>query len=186
MAILREQPRPRRRIHWQTPVTLVVLLGILVGGAWWGWNSLTETSAEPQCVMTQLPNGKLTPKDVVVNVYNGGARTGSAQRTADQLKKRGFTIGKVQNEPNGETVSLLAVRGNSTTAAEVRLVAGQLTQKAPIVQDGRTDHSVDLIVGKGFTTLNPRAIRSVAVPGGQSCVPVRRTQAPIPSGQNPN
>jgi hypothetical protein len=186
MAFLREQPRPRRRIHWQTPVTLVALLGILVGGAWWGWNSLTDSSAEPQCTMTQLPNGKLMPQDVAVNVYNGGAKTGSAQATADQLKKRGFAIGKVANEPNGEKVAGVAVRGNSTAAAEVRLVAGQLAQKAAIVQDGRTDHSVDVIVGKGFTTLNPRAIRSVAVPGGQSCVPVRKTQAPVPSGQNPN
>jgi hypothetical protein len=186
MAFLREQPRPRRRIHWQTPVTMVALLGILVGGAWWGWNSLTDSNAEAQCKMTQLPNGKLTPQDIVVNVYNGGAKSGSAQATADLLKKRGFAIGKVANEPNGEKVAAVAVRGNSTTAGEVRLVAGQLTQKAPIVQDGRTDHSVDLIVGKGFTTLNPRAIRSVAVPGGQSCVPVRRTEAPVPSGQNPN
>lgn len=186
MAFLREQPRPRRRIHWQTPVTMVALLGILVGGAWWGWNSLTDSSAEAQCKMTQLPSGKLTPQDIVVNVYNGGAPSGSAQATADLLKKRGFTIGKVANEPNGEKVAAVAVRGNSTTAGEVRLVAGQLTQKAPVVQDGRTDHSVDVIVGKGFTTLNPRAIRSVAVPGGQSCVPVRRTEAPVPSGQNPN
>ena len=184
MSILRELPRPRLR--WQTPVTMVVLLGVLVGGAWWGWNSLTETSAEPQCTVTRLPNGKLTPKDVVVNVYNGGAPSGSAQRTANALKKRGFTIGKVQNEPNDETVAALAVRGNATTAAEVKLLAGQLTQRAPIVQDGRTDHSVDLIVGRGFTTLNPRAIRSVAVPGGETCVPVRKTQAPVPAGQNPN
>src|SRR5262245_2527054 len=148
MAFLREQPRPKRRIHWRTPLTLVVLFAILVGGAWWGWNSLTETSAEPQCQVTQLPNGQLTPKDVAVHVYNGGAKSGSAQATADQLKKRGFAIGKVSNEPNGEKVAAVAVRGNSTTAAEVRLVAGQLTQKASIVQDGRTDHSVDLIVGK--------------------------------------
>jgi LytR cell envelope-related transcriptional attenuator len=187
MAILREQPRPRRRrIHWQTPITMVVLLGILAGGIWWGWNSLTESTAEPQCVVTTLPNNKLTPKDVVINVYNGGARSGTAADTAAALKKRGFLIGKVSNEPNDETVSALAVRGASNAAPEVKLVAMQLTQKAPIVQDGRDDHSVDLIVGAKFTTLNPRAGRSVAVPGGQACIPVRQTEAPIPPGEAPN
>lgn len=186
MAILREQPRPRRRYVWRTPLTLVVLLAVLVGGAWWGWNSLTESTAEPQCVMTQLPNNKLLPKNVVVNVYNGGAKAGTAKTVAALLKNRGFLIGEVRNEPNGERVQQLAVRGNSNTAAEVRLVAGQVTQTPPIVQDGRTDHSVDLIVGAGFTKVKPGYLRYVAVPGGQSCIPVRQTPAPIPSGEVPN
>ncbi len=186
MAILREQPRPRRRIHWQTPITMMVLLGVLIGGAWWGWNSLTQGSAEPQCTMTQLPNDRLTPKDVVVNVYNAGARSGTAAATAELLKRRGFLIGKVANEPNGEKVGALAVKGAAANAAEVKLVAGQTTQKPPVVADGRTDHSVDLLLGPKFTTLNPHAIRFVTVPGGQSCIPVRKTQAPIPSGQAPN
>ncbi len=186
MAILREQPRPRHRFRWQTPVTLLMLLGVLVGGGWWGWNSLTRGSAEPQCTMTQLPNNRLTPGNVVINVYNAGAKNGTAKATADLLKRRGFLIGKISNEPNNEKVPALAVKGAAANAPEVRLVAGQLTQRAQIVADGRTDHSVDLLLGAKFTTLNPRAIRFVPVPGGQTCIPVRKTQAPIPSGQAPN
>ena len=186
MAILREQPRPRRRIHWQTPITLVVLLGMLVGGAWWGWNSLTESTAEQACVQTVLPDKKLLPKDVVVNVYNAGARSGTAKATADLLKRRGFNIGKVQNEPNDEKVPSLAVRGSAATDPEVKLVVAQLAQRAPVVVDGRTDHSVDLILGARFTTLKARAASSVQVPGGKACLPVRRTEQPIPSGEAPN
>jgi hypothetical protein len=186
MAILREQPRPRRRLRWQTPVTMLALLGVLVGGAWWGWNSLTEGNAEPQCTMTPLPDKKLTPGNVVINVYNAGAKSGTAAETAALLKRRGFLIGKVANEPNGEKVSALAVKGATATAPEVRLVAGQVTQNPPIVADGRTDHSVDLLLGAKFSTLNPRAIRFVAVPDGQTCIPVRKTEAPIPPGQAPN
>src|SRR3954463_14231225 len=111
MSAFHPQPRPRRRIHWQTPITLVVLLGILAGGAWWGWNSLTRSTAEPNCVVQKPPNSRLVPKQVVVNVYNGGAKAGTAARTAAELKRRGFNIGRVANEPNGDKVDVVALRG---------------------------------------------------------------------------
>lgn len=34
-----------------------------------------------------------------MNVYNATAKSGLAGRTAEELKKRGFTIGKVGNAP---------------------------------------------------------------------------------------
>ncbi len=64
---------------------MVVLLTILVGGAWWGWNSLINSSAGPTCVEQQLPNNRLVPKQVSVNVYNGGARAGTAAKVAELL-----------------------------------------------------------------------------------------------------
>ncbi|HEU4949064.1 MAG TPA: LytR C-terminal domain-containing protein [Kribbella sp.] len=189
MTALQPQPRPRRRrrFHWQTPVTLVVLIGFLVGGAWWGWNSLTDSTAEPNCVEQKLPNNRLVPKQVVVNVYNGGAKAGTAGKTAADLQKRGFNIGRVSNEPNGDKVDILAVRGADAKAPEVLLVAGQLAQKAPVVVDQREDHTVDVVVGKGYTKLNAKGLTSVAVPAeGTVCVPVVKPSQPIPSGQNPS
>lgn len=187
MSALQPQPRPRRRVHWQTPVTLLVLLGILVGGAWWGWNSLTESTAEPPCVEQKLPNGRMVPKQVVVNVYNGGAKPGTAAVTAAELKRRGFNIGKVANEPNGDKVATVAVRGVGKKAPELLLVAGQLHQKAPVVADERDDHTVDLIVGRGYTKLNTKGLQSVPVPAeGTVCVPIVKPDQPVPSGQNPN
>lgn len=187
MTALQPQPRPRRAIHWQTPVTLLVLLGILVGGAWWGWTSLTESTAEPNCTVQKLPDNRLLPKQVVVNVYNGGAKAGTAARVAADLKKRGFNIGKVANEPNGEKVATLAVRGAAAKAPEVTLVAGQLLQKAPIVADERPDHTVDLILGKGYTKTRPKGLPSVTVPGeGTACIPNVKPSQPVPPGQDPN
>lgn len=186
MAYLTEQPRPRRRIHWQTPITLAILLGVLGGGAWWGWSSLTESTAEPQCVDTPLPNGSLTPKQVVVNVYNGGARSGRAAETAAVLKKRGFLIGKVANEPAGVKVPVVAIRGAEATAPEVRLIYLQLNERPSVVADHRTDHAVDLVIGPKFTKPNLGKVKSVPVPGGTACIPVRRTEVPIPSGQAPS
>jgi hypothetical protein len=171
MTAIHPQPRPHSRIRWRTPITMVILLGILAGGGWWGWNSLINSSAEPTCVEQKLPNNRLVPKQVVLNVYNGGARAGSAQRVADALKQRGFNIGKISNEPKGNKVD----------------VAGQLNQKAVLVADGRTDHTVDLVIGAGFGSVRLKGIPSVQVPAGTTvCLPVIHTPQPVPSGQNPN
>jgi hypothetical protein len=187
MSALQVQPKPRRRIHWQTPITLVVLVGILVGGAWWGWKSLTQSTADPNCVQQKLPNNRLVPSQVVVNVYNGGAKAGTAAQTAAALEKRGFNIGKIMNEPNGRKTNALAVRGTTAKAPEVLLVAGQMRQKASVYPDNRADHTVDVVVGKGYTTLNPKVLPSVIVPSNQTvCVPAPKGTQPIPSGQNPH
>jgi hypothetical protein len=187
MSALQPQPRPHSRIHWRTPITMVVLLGILVGGGWWGWNSLTNSSAEQNCVEQKLPNNRLVPKQVVVNVFNGGAKAGTAQRTADELRKRGFNIKKVANEPKGNKTDVVAVRGTAADSPEVRLVAGQTGQTAERIGDERADHTVDLVVGVKYTRLNTKGIPSVAVPADSTvCLPSIRPSQPIPSGENPN
>jgi hypothetical protein len=187
MAAIHPQPRPHSRIRWRTPVTMVILLAILVGGGWWGWKSLINSSAEPTCVEQKLPNNRLVPKQVVLNVYNGGAPAGSAARVADALKKRGFNINKIANEPKGDKVDVVAVRGATDKSPELVLVAGQLNQKAQAVGDGRTDHTVDLVIGAGFGSVKLKGLPSVQVPAGSTvCLPVIHTPQPIPSGQNPN
>lgn len=187
MTALQAQPRPRRPIHWRTPITMVVLIGILVGGGWWGWKSLTESTADPNCVEQKLANNRLVPNQVIINVYNGGARAGTAAETAAALEKRGFNIGKIMNEPTGKKINVLAVRGTTAKAPEVLLVAGQMSQKASVFADNRADHTVDIVVGKGFTTVNPKGLPSVIVPSNQTvCIPPPKGTQPIPSGQNPN
>jgi hypothetical protein len=187
MTAIHPQPRPHSRIRWRTPITMVILLGILAGGGWWGWKSLINSSAEPTCVEQKLANNRLVPKQVVLNVYNGGARAGSAGRVADVLKKRGFNIDRIANEPKGDKIDVVSIRGASETAPEMLLVAGQLNQKALMIADGRTDHTVDLVIGAGFGSVRLKGVPSVQVaPGTNVCLPVIHTPQPIPSGQNPN
>jgi len=187
MTALHPQPRPQLRIHWRTPITMVVLLTILVGGAWWGWNSLINSSAGPTCVEQQLPNNRLVPKQVSVNVYNGGAKAGTAAAVAEVLRKRGFNVAKIANEPKGDKVDTREVRGFAADSPELKLVAGQTAQKPVAVADGRDSHTVDLVVGTKYTKLNAKGLPSVAVPpGSEICLPVIYTPQPIPKGQNPN
>jgi hypothetical protein len=187
MTAIHPQPRPQSRIQWRTPITMVVLLAILVGGGWWGWKSLIDSSAEPTCVQQKLPNNRLLPKNVVVNVYNGGAKAGSAAKVADALKKRGFNIRRVSTEPNGDKIDVVSVRGNADNSPELLLIAGQINQKPLTVGDGRTDHTVDLVIGAGFTSVRTKGAPSVAVPPNTTvCLPVVHPTQSIPKGQNPN
>jgi hypothetical protein len=88
-----------------------------------------------------------------LNVYNSTQRHGLAANAAAQLKSRGFVIGQVTNDPLKANLSISAqVRGAKSQAAEERQVAAEVPG-AQIQTDSRTDPSVDLVLGSGFTSL---------------------------------
>ncbi|WBQ05114.1 LytR C-terminal domain-containing protein [Kribbella sp. CA-293567] len=187
MSALQEQPRPHSRIHWRTPITMVVLLSVLVGGAWWGWESLTRSNAGPSCVEAKMANDRLTPKQVSVNVYNGGAKAGTAAAVAKVLAKYGFHVSKIANEPNGNKVTGIELRGTTANGPEMNLVAGQVKGRPKAVADARADHSVDLVIGSGYPGLREKPLQSIALPKDTTlCLPSIKPTQPIPSGQNPN
>jgi LytR cell envelope-related transcriptional attenuator len=96
--------------------------------------------------------GASAPK-FTLNVYNSTQRQGLAAHAATQLKQRGFAIGQVTNDPLKANLTIAAqVRGSASQVAELREVAAEVPG-AQIKTDARTDPSVDLILGAGFTAL---------------------------------
>ncbi|MFJ8040420.1 LytR C-terminal domain-containing protein [Kitasatospora sp. NPDC096147] len=95
------------------------------------------------------------PNAVTVNVYNATAKSGLAARTAEEFKKRGFTIGKVGNAPaNVEklpttTVQVISGPAGLGSATLLASQVGGATKSA----DTRVDGSVDVVVGDAFTAL---------------------------------
>jgi hypothetical protein len=88
-----------------------------------------------------------------LNVYNSTQRQGLAAHTATELKQRGFAIGQITNDPLKANLTIAAqVRGSASQAAELREVAAEVPG-AQIKTDARTDPSVDLVLGAGFTSL---------------------------------
>ena len=88
-----------------------------------------------------------------LNVYNSTQRQGLAAHTAAQLKQRGFAIGQITNDPLKANLAIAAqVRGAVSQSAELHEVAAEVPG-AQIKTDGRTDPSVDLVLGSGFTSL---------------------------------
>jgi hypothetical protein len=79
----------------RTPITLLILFGVLLYGAWWGYTNILKPipplPPEP-CVNQTVPGGQLKSSQVVVRVYNGGDRKGLAADVGRSLRGKGFRV----------------------------------------------------------------------------------------------
>ena len=164
-----------------TPVTLLVLLGLLTAGAFWGYKAVTAKVPGPErpaCVTVEMP--ELTTASVTVSVYNAGTKAGLARRVADSLATGGFVIDNIAN--TDQAVSTILIIGAAEDNPEVQLVAAWFNN--PVVQaDGRLDHSVDVVVGNDYVEAEGMvagAPTSLQLPSGEVCLPPPTT-TPTPS-----
>jgi len=167
-----------------TPVTLLVLLGFLVYGGWWGYRNVMAPlpGSTPTPCVTQNVGKHLSSSDVSVRVLNGGTTVGLAGRIGAQLTNVGFKVISTGN--TSEVVTSTVVVGASKNAPEVKLVLG-FFKGAKVRADKRTDGTVDVLVGDGFGGFNAKAARQVAVPGGTVCLPPTSSSA-SPSSASPS
>ncbi|MFF2653006.1 LytR C-terminal domain-containing protein [Streptomyces sp. NPDC058045] len=106
------------------------------------------------------------PKKIKVNVLNATPRGGLAQKTADELKKRGFAIGTVGNatkqyDKKVEGPGLLL--GAPSSLESVLPVLRTQLSGADLRADGRSGRDVDLVIGTGFKSLTPAAAADKAL-----------------------
>ncbi|WP_254711945.1 LytR C-terminal domain-containing protein [Streptomyces sp. TRM64462] len=168
------RPRRRGRIVLATVVAAAAL-----GGAGWGTLQLIDvfgggssstdaakrTTAGSACKNASTaaaPSARPTPVafpkpgDITVNVYNATPRSGLAKSTADELKKRGFAIGKIGNAPvayDKKVPGSAILLGAPAATQGVFPVLGTQVKGAATKTDTRTTADVDLIIGTAFTTL---------------------------------
>ncbi len=153
-----------------TPITLLLLLGVLVYGAWWGYRNVTAPFAgnTPDPCVTQNVGKELKSGQVSVRVLNGGTQVGLAGRVGAELTGAGFKVTDVGN--TSEIISSTVVVGASKNAPEVKLVLG-FFKGATVRADQRTDGTVDVLVGDKYAGFNAKAARQISVPGGVVCLP---------------
>jgi hypothetical protein len=100
------------------------------------------------------PDPTLKPREVTLNVYNATGSTGLAAKTAAKLEKAGFKVDTVDNDPLGRTILTVGeIRVGITGAAGAILVSKRLSGFT-VVQDGRADATVDVVLGKKYRTLS--------------------------------
>lgn len=165
--------RPRRRGRLVAlSVASVAVLG--VGG--WGTLQLIDvftggddsastlgtkagcaTRATPAAAPKTLP----VPGTITVNVLNATTRGGLAQKTADELKKRGFKIGEVANAPKEYDKK---VKGNGVLLGpaaaldtSLPVLGAQLAGAERRTDPARKGTEVDLIIGDAFRELTKKA-----------------------------
>jgi hypothetical protein len=161
--------RARRR---RTLLTLAIVLLMLFFAFWYAY-SYYRASGEPRaaaptttCTNTAAATPK--PSTTTVNVYNATQRNGLAGKTASEVRKRGFKVATVSNDPLQKKVAGAAeVRFGKAGAQASKLVL-ELVKGARAVQDGRTDASVDLVLGDAFRALAPAPRPSPTTPTSSS------------------
>jgi hypothetical protein len=155
----------------RTPLTLLILLGILCYGAWWGYTNVLapvpELPPEP-CVVQKLPNSQLRSAQVTVNVYNGGDRRGLAGDVGRALRDKGFRVQRTAN--TGENIKETVIVGANAKNPEVVLVKG-FFKDATVRVDKRTDGTVDVLVGNKYGGFNKKAKTVVVVKSAKACLP---------------
>ena len=162
MAHERDLSTELRHRHQQrrATTTILVVLLLLFFAFWYAFSyyraSTERSAAAPKTATCRPYDPKVAaPANTTVNVYNATSKEGLAGRTATELRRRGFTVGKVANDPLGRSVKAAEVRfgpGGKSRAELVAPLGGKGTTK---VADKRKDTTVDLVLGAGFTTLAP-------------------------------
>lgn len=155
----------------RTPLTLLILLAILCYGAWWGWKNIVappKKTPPPPCVPTKVTDKALKTSQVTVRVYNGGDKKGLAGDITRDLRAKGFNVLDPAN--TDQHISTPVIVGNATKNPEVRLVKSFFIG-AKLKADGRTDHTVDVLVGNKTVHFNSKAKTSYPVKTSTVCLP---------------
>ncbi|WP_371604813.1 LytR C-terminal domain-containing protein [Streptomyces sp. NBC_01220] len=169
--------RPRRRSKLVlAAIASVVALGL----AGWGTLQLIDVftggdkqasaadrkadcpTAAPAAPAKVLPK----PAKITVNVYNATPRGGLAKAAADELKKRGFTIGKVGNATatyDKKVVGTGLLLGAPAAVDGTFPVLGTQLPGAATKTDARKGADIDLIIGTKFKAFSPPQTAATAL-----------------------
>lgn len=162
----------RRRV---ITVTTVLAACAGIGTAAWTFGIKSDASSRPPCQRVEYEAPK--PDRVPVNVYNSTPQGGLASIVADELKKRGFVIGEVGNDPLRRKIRGTGeIRGGP--AGETQISALQAWQPGMVIvpETGRRGPAVDFVVGLKFTALRDAPEPPPGAPRNQ-CAPVVESAA---------
>ncbi|GAA3123765.1 LytR C-terminal domain-containing protein [Streptomyces rectiviolaceus] len=166
-------PRMRRSRGPRRIVLAVVASVVAVGLIGWGTLQLidvftggdkaTAAGGRSDCAAKPGPSAKPPapkalpkPGQIKVNVFNATPRGGLAKDVAAELKKRGFTVGKVDNAPKAydKKVKGTGILLGAPSAMDTALpVLGTQLAGAESRPDDRKGGEVDLILGAKFKDL---------------------------------
>ncbi|MEU4265156.1 LytR C-terminal domain-containing protein [Streptomyces argenteolus] len=173
-------PRMRRPRHRLALALSAVAAVAALGLAGWGTLQLIDvfTGGDKQANAADraktCPSPKASapvkalprPATIKVNIYNATPRSGLAKAAADELKKRGFVIGKVDNAPAAYDKKVpgtgLLIGAPAAANGSFPVLTTQLPG-AVHRTDARRTADVDLIIGAKFKTFSTPAAAASAL-----------------------
>jgi uncharacterized membrane protein (DUF485 family) len=172
----------RRRQRRRAAVTLTLVGLVMIGtfayaaAYFQGWVAFGTPPpvASPACPAA-VPAKVVTPGAVTINVYNATNRNGLAASVAKSLRRQGFKVQTIANDPLGKQIAGVGeVRHGQSGATGAKLAALSLLGAA-VVLDNRPDDTVDIVLGDRFSALRnlpkgatSQATKPAPVPS-QSC-----------------
>jgi hypothetical protein len=171
------------RRHLTTAFTMLLLLGVLVGGFVAGAKALfaplpggslaATPSPSPSCFTNDLSKGqKIRSRQVEVSVFNAGSKAGLADQTLAALGKRGFRTGEAGNAPSPVKVRSVQVWTTKRHDAAAGLVALQFGAGTIVKRtDADLGPGVDVVIGDGFRKLAKAPDNIIVRKGQEVCVP---------------
>ncbi len=162
----------------RTPVTLLILLAVLLYGAWWGYRNIIQPvpalPPEP-CVDQSVPKGLLKSSQVTVKIFNGGDRKGLAADVGRSLRGKGFRVSLTTNTV--EKIQKTVIVGADAKNPEVVFVR-TFFKDSVVRADKRADHSVDVLVGNKYGGFNKTAKNTFDVKATSVCLPSQASSSP--------
>ena len=150
--------RRRRRIRAAVVLTLAAVL--VMAGLFFALQNISTPSPSsstapttPSCTPSALPQASSE-----LNVYNASGGSGSAKTVAQKFAAGGFDVGVVSNDPYKAKLDVSAqIRFGTSGEAFAKKYVLPLVPDARLSPDGRTDSSVDVVLGKEFSVDVPPA-----------------------------
>lgn len=163
-------------MSWKTPITLLVLVGVLLAAAFYGWNALVnpeEALPKHRSQLVEAPacsklerfriGEKVKSRDIVVNVYNAGGIAGLAGETLDALVDNGFQGGIADNAPISVAARNVTVLTKSKRDPLARLVALQFKGDVTFAAGPKMAPGIDVVVGDEFVQVDTAAHRALVL-----------------------
>ncbi|MFZ1578139.1 MAG: LytR C-terminal domain-containing protein [Nostocoides sp.] len=160
MSATRTAGHPQRTRQIRAAIVLIVALAFLGGAFYQAYSYIQDDSETPTTLASDCATGTAEqpiakPSTVIVNVYNATDTVGLAAGVARSMRERGYEVGEIDNDPLEKSIKGVAeIRyGDSGRAAarSVRLAV----RDAKLINDKRTDETVDLVIGDGYEKLSP-------------------------------
>ncbi|NHN56774.1 LytR C-terminal domain-containing protein [Calidifontibacter sp. DB0510] len=148
-----------RKRRQRRSITILIIVAVLVGGGF-GYAVAYTAGLVPGSALPTVPAScKVTPTKspqaaAVLNVYNAAKAQGRAGETGRALSSRGFQVGVVSNDPyKMKLTGFGQIRFGPKGAAFAKQYVQPLASQATLMQDGRDDTSVDLVLGDQFAPI---------------------------------
>lgn len=149
---------------------VIIVAAVMVFGAfvyavsYMNKHSKSTSGPTSSCDVTSTP----PPQSVfVLNIYNASPDSGQAKDTGLAMRSHGFRVGTVSNDPYKEKLSgagelRFGPKGKENATEYVKKYA----PNSKLVEDGRTDDSVDLVLGDDFADVPSAPPSTQSLPAG--------------------